>query len=188
MPLCQCLEADVDGFCPARREWNANAKNCHAAQAMLQAVLHTRRPEVGVWCRLTCVRSLLHILRHADWPGTPVMLIGMVLASWQEILAVPGLYGLLESLQPYTHRHFARCDRLLRSTFLGDYILAAMNVLEEERIDAQQQAADAQQQAPQDLADPLQRRQPPMRALLRTLPAATAGLRGAVHAGEVHGG
>lgn len=137
-----CLE-----YC---REWNANAKNCHAAQAMLQAVLHTRRPE--------------------------------------EILAVPGLYGLLESLQPYTHRHFARCDRLLRSTFLGDYILAAMNVLEEERIDAQQQAADAQQQAPQDLADPLQRRQRPMRALLRTLPAATAGLRGAVHAGEVHGG
>lgn len=32
---------------PRRREWNANAKNCHAAQAMLQAVLRQRHPQVG---------------------------------------------------------------------------------------------------------------------------------------------
>lgn len=31
----------------ACREWNANAKNCQAAQAMLRAVLRQRRPQVG---------------------------------------------------------------------------------------------------------------------------------------------
>ncbi|GAB4820492.1 hypothetical protein N2152v2_007538 [Parachlorella kessleri] len=50
----------------------------------------------------------------------------------QELLAVPGLHTLLEALVPYTQRHFSRADRLLRSTYLVDYVLGAMNVLSPE--------------------------------------------------------
>ncbi|PRW60889.1 transducin beta 3 isoform A [Chlorella sorokiniana] len=89
--LKQCLEYI--------REWNANAKNCHAAQCMLQAVLRQRRP--------------------------------------QELLAVPGLSGLLEGLLPYTQRHFARADRLLRATYLSEFILGSMQVLAPEEEDEQ---------------------------------------------------
>ena len=53
----------------------------------------------------------------------------------QELLAVPGLHTLLDALVPYTQRHFSRADRLLRSTYLVDYVLGAMNVLSPEEED-----------------------------------------------------
>ncbi|PSC70582.1 transducin beta 3 isoform B [Micractinium conductrix] len=129
--LRQCLE-----YC---REWNSNAKNCHAAQAMLQAVLRQRRP--------------------------------------QELLSVPGLGGVLEGMLPYTQRHFARADRLLRSTFLCDYIVGAMGSMAPAGDDAGVGGAqlvagaapagthqlEAQQQAPEP-------RRRPARALLGAAP------------------
>ncbi|MCO5557503.1 hypothetical protein L7F22_011068 [Adiantum nelumboides] len=47
----------------------------------------------------------------------------------KELLEVSGLCELIEGLLPYTERHFSRLDRLLRSTFLLDYTLASMSVL-----------------------------------------------------------
>lgn len=47
----------------------------------------------------------------------------------QEFMKVPGLRELIEGIVPYTERHFSRIDRLLRSTFLLDYTLSSMTVL-----------------------------------------------------------
>lgn len=40
---------------------------------------------------------------------------------------------MLEGLIPYSQRHFTRIDRLERSTFLLDYTLTGMSVIEPER-------------------------------------------------------
>lgn len=45
------------------------------------------------------------------------------------LAAIPGVAGVLEAIEAYTRRHFARTDRLLRSTYLADFILQSMNVL-----------------------------------------------------------
>lgn len=72
----------------------------------------------------------------------------MVLADPQELLKVPGLQLLLEGVAPYTQRHFARADRLLRSTYVVDYVLGAMSVLSpeegQEGVSALQQGVHAQ--------------------------------------------
>jgi len=47
----------------------------------------------------------------------------------QVLLKVPGMQDLVEALASYTQRHFARMDRLVRSSFLLDYTLASVNVL-----------------------------------------------------------
>ncbi|KAL0037148.1 hypothetical protein WJX79_002653 [Trebouxia sp. C0005] len=47
----------------------------------------------------------------------------------QTLLKIPGMQDLVEALASYTQRHFARMDRLVRSSFLLDYTLASMNVL-----------------------------------------------------------
>uniref|UniRef100_A0A1D1Y6Q1 Transducin beta-like protein 3 n=2 Tax=Anthurium amnicola TaxID=1678845 RepID=A0A1D1Y6Q1_9ARAE len=49
-----------------------------------------------------------------------------------EIIKIKGIRELLEGLIPYSQRHFGRVDRLSRSTFLLDYTLARMSVLEPE--------------------------------------------------------
>ncbi|KAJ4827664.1 hypothetical protein Tsubulata_017672 [Turnera subulata] len=49
-----------------------------------------------------------------------------------EILEIKGIGELLEALIPYCRRHFSRMDRLVRSTFLLDYTLTGMSVLEPE--------------------------------------------------------
>jgi U3 small nucleolar RNA-associated protein 13 len=58
-------------------------------------------------------------------------ILGAVLRehSPSELVAIPGVAALLEAIEAYTRRHFARTDRLLRSTFVVDYVLGAMNVL-----------------------------------------------------------
>lgn len=43
---------------------------------------------------------------------------------------IKGIGELLEGLIPYSQRHFSRVDRLVRSTFLVDYTLTAMSVIE----------------------------------------------------------
>lgn len=48
----------------------------------------------------------------------------------QELLSVPGIGALLDGFGAYTKRHFARVDRLMRSTFLLDYVLGSMKVLQ----------------------------------------------------------
>ncbi|KAF5736320.1 transducin beta-like protein 3 [Tripterygium wilfordii] len=49
-----------------------------------------------------------------------------------EILEIRGIGELLEGLIPYSQRHFSRVDRLVRSTFLLDYTLTGMSVIEPE--------------------------------------------------------
>lgn len=46
-----------------------------------------------------------------------------------------GIGELLEGLIPYSQRHFSRIDRLVRSTFLLDYTLTGMSVIEPETDD-----------------------------------------------------
>eukprot|EP00798_Chlamydomonas_sp_ICE-L_P002642 gene2643-5017_t len=76
------------------REWNTNSRNCHAAQAMLQAILRCHTPKA--------------------------------------LAALPGCKDLVSALMVYTQRHFTRMDRLLRSSFLMEYTLASMKVLDPE--------------------------------------------------------
>jgi len=45
---------------------------------------------------------------------------------------IKGIGELLEGLIPYSQRHFGRIDRLVRSTFLLDFILSGMSVIEPE--------------------------------------------------------
>ncbi|KAA3486582.1 transducin beta-like protein 3 [Gossypium australe] len=47
-----------------------------------------------------------------------------------EIIEIKGISELLEGLIPYSQRHFSRIDRLIRSTFLLDYTLLRMSVIE----------------------------------------------------------
>lgn len=47
-------------------------------------------------------------------------------------MQIKGIGELLEALIPYSHRHFSRIDRLERSTFLLDYTLTGMSVIEPE--------------------------------------------------------
>ncbi|KAK6936527.1 WD40 repeat [Dillenia turbinata] len=49
-----------------------------------------------------------------------------------EIIEIRGIGELLEGLIPYSQRHFSRLDRLVRSTFLLDYTLTSMSVIEPE--------------------------------------------------------
>ncbi|XP_028769923.1 transducin beta-like protein 3 [Neltuma alba] len=48
------------------------------------------------------------------------------------IVQMKGIRELLEGLIPYTQRHYGRIDRLVRGTFLLDYTLTGMSVLEPE--------------------------------------------------------
>ncbi|TYH92542.1 hypothetical protein ES332_A13G188800v1 [Gossypium tomentosum] len=47
-----------------------------------------------------------------------------------EIIEIKSISELLEGLIPYSQRHFCRIDRLIRSTFLLDYTLLRMSVIE----------------------------------------------------------
>jgi U3 small nucleolar RNA-associated protein 13 len=105
---------------------------------------------------------------------------------------VPGLGTLLEGLLPYTHRHFARADRLLRSTYLCDYILAASGVLTDAQADAQQRgnaAGDAQPAAEAEAGqeDAPRKRQRPVRALLGP-PRSAAAANGSAEQQQEDGG
>ncbi|PKA58862.1 Dynein assembly factor with WDR repeat domains 1 [Apostasia shenzhenica] len=49
-----------------------------------------------------------------------------------KIMEIKGISELLEGFIPYSQRHFSRIDRLVRGSFLLDYTLNAMSVMEPE--------------------------------------------------------
>jgi U3 small nucleolar RNA-associated protein 13 len=55
---------------------------------------------------------------------------------------IKGIEELVEGLIPYTQRHFGRTDRHLRNSFLFDYILTGMSVIEPE-IDAKERKVES---------------------------------------------
>eukprot|EP01046_Picozoa_sp_COSAG06_P039338 COSAG06_NODE_4634_length_4082_cov_3.759729_5_plen_94_part_00 len=58
---------------------------------------------------------------------TQVLLSGILLAVPPDVLrTVPGVKQLVESILPYSERHFARLERLHKASFLLDYTLRAM--------------------------------------------------------------
>ncbi|KAL8538390.1 hypothetical protein ACS0TY_000402 [Phlomoides rotata] len=59
-----------------------------------------------------------------------------------ELVEMKGIGEVLEGLIPYSQRHFTRVDRLERSTFLLDYTLTAMSVIEPERNDTESRDDD----------------------------------------------
>ncbi|KAL0918183.1 hypothetical protein M5K25_010177 [Dendrobium thyrsiflorum] len=54
-----------------------------------------------------------------------------------EVIEIKGISELLEGLIPYSQRHFSRIDRLVRSSYLLDYILNEMSVIEPENVSLQ---------------------------------------------------
>lgn len=61
-----------------------------------------------------------------------------------------GIGEVLEGLIPYSQRHFTRVDRLERSTFLLDYTLTGMSVIEPERNDAESRDEDLKSSKAED--------------------------------------
>ena len=100
------------------REWNTNSKHCHTAQKVLTAILQCHPPsalvQVGGWAEQREGGGM----QAAEGRG-----------GWCRWVQVPGIRQAVEGLLPYTERHLARIQRLVRSTFLLDYTLAAMVVL-----------------------------------------------------------
>lgn len=84
------------------------------------------------------VHLLLEYIR--EWNTKPKLChVAQFVLSWvfkifspTEIMEIKGVSELLEGLIPYSQRHFNRVDRLVRSTFLLDYILVGMSVLDPE--------------------------------------------------------
>jgi U3 small nucleolar RNA-associated protein 13 len=54
-----------------------------------------------------------------------------------EIVQVKGIGELLEGLIPYSQRHFSRIDRFVRSSFLLDYTLGEMSVIDPETVETE---------------------------------------------------
>ncbi|KAK4790607.1 hypothetical protein SAY86_017911 [Trapa natans] len=59
-----------------------------------------------------------------------------------EIIEIKGIRELLEGLIPYSQRHFSRVDRLVRSTYLLDYTLMGMSVIDPEAHELLRKAGD----------------------------------------------
>ncbi|KAI5567217.1 hypothetical protein POPTR_013G079600v4 [Populus trichocarpa] len=68
-----------------------------------------------------------------------------------EILEIKGIGELLEGLIPYSQRHLSRIDRLLRSTFLLDYTLHGMSVIEPDTNATEMKDADQEQELTSEL-------------------------------------
>ncbi len=49
--------------------------------------------------------------------------------SKQDLLSIHGFDGILEGIEAYTNRHRSRVDRLIRSSYILDYILGVMGAL-----------------------------------------------------------
>ncbi|CAL1388110.1 unnamed protein product [Linum trigynum] len=68
------------------------------------------------------------------------------------ILEIKGIGEVLEGLIPYTQRHFSRIDRVVRSTYLVDYSLAGMGVVEADVDDAKEDRKGSREEEEQDHA------------------------------------
>ncbi|CAJ1943854.1 unnamed protein product [Sphenostylis stenocarpa] len=71
-----------------------------------------------------------HIDRALKGLGDEELLFGIFPPT--DSFQIKGIGELLEGIIPYSQRHFGRIDRLVRSTFLLDYILSGMSVIEQE--------------------------------------------------------
>lgn len=69
-------------------------------------------------------------LCHVMGTPPPQALLGAVLRARRPaaLASLPGVQPLADGLHVYSLRHYSRVDRLLRSTALLDYTLAAMKV------------------------------------------------------------
>ncbi|KAL0400451.1 UNVERIFIED_CONTAM: Transducin beta-like protein 3 [Sesamum latifolium] len=63
-----------------------------------------------------------------------------------EIVEMKGMGEVLEGLIPYSQRHFSRIDRLERSTYLLDYTLTGMSVIEPERKETESRRRQAEEE------------------------------------------
>ncbi|KAJ8446087.1 hypothetical protein Cgig2_017589 [Carnegiea gigantea] len=77
-----------------------------------------------------------------------------------EIVEVRGIGELLEGLIPYSQRHFSRIDRLERSTFLLDYTLMGMSVIEPEGDIRQIDNRSSQEEVTKTISEGNDRRDP----------------------------
>ncbi|CAM8968469.1 unnamed protein product [Rhodiola kirilowii] len=83
-------------------------------------------------------RLLFEYIR--DWNTKPKLchvaqsLLGRIfkILSPVEIMEMKGVSEILEGIIPHTQRHFSRVDRLVRGTFLLEYTLMGMRVMEPE--------------------------------------------------------
>ncbi|KAF3432659.1 hypothetical protein FNV43_RR23761 [Rhamnella rubrinervis] len=87
------------------------------------------------------LRQLLEYVR--EWNTKPklchvaqfVLFTVFNILSPTEIIEMKAIGELLEGLIPYSQRHYSRIDRLVRSSFLLDYTLTGMSVIEPESND-----------------------------------------------------
>eukprot|EP00898_Chlorokybus_atmophyticus_P008112 jgi/Chlat1/8301/Chrsp78S07720 len=98
----------------------------------------------------TCLQYMREWNTNAKFCHTAQHVLHVMLTAVRPeiLLQVPNIKELLEGVLPYTQRHYARIQRLVQSTFLLDYTLAAMSVLlpagnaVEEASNVQQVSAD----------------------------------------------
>ena len=65
---------------------------------------------------------------------------------------IKGIGEVLEGLIPYSQRHFSRIDRLERSTFLLDYTLTGMSVVDPQDNYSAEDAEQLKEQLPETAA------------------------------------
>lgn len=65
---------------------------------------------------------------------------------------IKGIGEVLEGLIPYSQRHFSRIDRLERSTFLFDYTLTGMSVIDPQDNYSVEDAEQLKEQLPETAA------------------------------------
>ncbi|CAK7333665.1 unnamed protein product [Dovyalis caffra] len=121
------------------REWNTKPKLCHVAQYVLFGVFNILPPteilEIPQSLSIVFVYAIIILLLVAK---------SMNLDFWySEDSEIRGIGELLEGLIPYSQRHFSRIDRLVRSTFLLDYTLNGMSVIEPDTHGAEMKEGDA---------------------------------------------
>ncbi|CAI5462234.1 unnamed protein product [Closterium sp. Yama58-4] len=80
-----------------------------------QLLLYAREWNTNAKLCLSAQRLLSAVLKHHP-PAT--------------LMQIPGIGEILDGLQPYTQRHLARLERVLRSSYLVDYSLAALTMLQ----------------------------------------------------------
>ena len=51
-------------------------------------------------------------------------------STWHQLAELPAIRDLLEALLPYTERHFQRMNQLLGDSYIVDFTLQSMEVLE----------------------------------------------------------
>ncbi|EPQ60264.1 WD40 repeat-like protein [Gloeophyllum trabeum ATCC 11539] len=91
------------------RDWNTNAKNASVAQGVL-----------GVIVRVWDAERLMKAFSAGELgvPGPDELVTGDGANS---------LHELLDALIPYTERHLARMDRLVKESYVVDYVLGEMD-------------------------------------------------------------